>query len=149
MKTILRYFVPMMILFGWYACDGDDEQVDYRELPSKIHRFVDTYFADVQVTKAEKSDEGRYRVWLNNDFELTFYQEGDWQKIDGKLQTLPYSMQMDILPGGLLTYVSTHYPNADIIEAERDGANYEVELNTVPILELKFDSNGTIINAGR
>lgn len=89
MKKILWSFVVLAGLLAWSSCD-DDERVDYQYLPASIHQFVDTYFADVQVVKAEKDDdEPRYKVWLSNGFELKFYSEGGWQEVDGNLQVLP------------------------------------------------------------
>ena len=109
-----------------------------------------TYFSDVKVVKAEKkNEEPRYKVWLSNGFELKFYKDGGWQKVDGNLQVLPSALQIDILPGNLLTYVATQYPTAEIVEAARYDWGYEVELNTAPLVELEFDNNGNVMQIDR
>lgn len=149
MKTFLWSVVALLGFVAVNGCD-DDERVDYRFLPVAVHQFVDTYFADVEVVKAEKDDkEPCYKVWLSNRFELKFYKNGGWQEVDGNLQVLPSALQMAILPGNLLTYVATQYPNAGIVEASRYDWGYEVELNTVPVTGLKFDNDGAITTTGR
>lgn len=145
MKKILWSLMLLAGLLIWNSCD-DDERVDYQYLPAAIHRFVDTYFVDVQVIKAEKSDdEPRYGVWLSNGFELKFYSEGGWQEVDGNLQVLPSALQIGILPGNLLSYTATQYPNAGIVEVSRHSWGYEIELNTAPITELKFNNDGHVV----
>ena len=72
-------------LAGLRACD-EDERVDYQYLPDSVHQFVSTYFSDVKVVKAEKkNEEPCYKVWLSNGFELKFYKDGGWQKVEGNL----------------------------------------------------------------
>lgn len=148
MKKILCSF---MVLFAWVAmgsCD-DDKRVDYQYLPAAIHQFVDNYFADVQVLKAEEEDdEPRYKLRLSNGFELKFYRDGGWQEVDGNLQVLPSALQIGILPGNLLTYTATQYPDAGIVEVSRYSWGYEIELNTAPVTELKFNNDGEVTTTG-
>ena len=147
MKTFLWSFILFAGLAGLSACD-EDERVDYQYLP--VHQFVSTYFSDVKVVKAEKkNEEPCYKVWLSNGFELKFYKDGGWQKVDGSLQVLPSALQIDILPGNLLTYVATQYPTAGIVEAARYDWGYEVELNTAPLVELEFDNDGNVTQIDR
>ena len=149
MKTFLWSFILFAGLAGLSACD-EDERVDYQYLPDSVHQCVSTYFSDVKVVKAEKkNEEPRYKVWLSNGFELKFYKDGGWQKVDGNLQVLPSALQIDILPGNLLTYVATQYPTAGIVEAARYDWGYEVELNTAPLVELEFDNNGNVTQIDR
>lgn len=94
MKTFLWSFILFAGLAGLSACD-EDERVDYQYLPDSVHQFVSTYFSDVKVVKAEKkNEEPRYKVWLSNGFELKFYKDGGWQKVDGNLQVLPSALQI-------------------------------------------------------
>lgn len=65
------------------------------------------------------------------------------------LQVLPSALQIDILPGNLLTYVATQYPTAGIVEAARYDWGYEVELNTAPLVELEFDNDGNVTQIDR
>ncbi|HIY50104.1 MAG TPA: PepSY-like domain-containing protein [Candidatus Barnesiella excrementavium] len=149
MKKILYCLVVLTGLFALSSCD-DDKRVDYRYLPAAIHEFVDTYFADVQVVKTEEDDdEPRYKVWLSNGFELKFYKEGGWQEVDGNWQVLPSALQIGILPGNLLTYTATEYPDAGIVEAARYSWGYQVELNTSPSIELHFNNDGEITMTDR
>ena len=124
-----------MVLFAWVAmssCD-DDKRVDYQYLPAAIHQFVDNYFADVQVLKAEEDDdEPRYKLWLSNGFELKFYRDGGWQEVDGNL----------------LTYTATQYPDAGIVEVSRYSWGYQIELNTAPVTEVKFNNDGEVTTTG-
>lgn len=144
MKTFLWSFILWAGLAGLSACD-EDERVDYNHLPAEVHEFVNNYFADVEVVKAEKDDdEPRYKVWLSNGFELKFYGDGSWQEIDGNLQVLSSALQIDLLPENLLVYVATQYPNAGVVEVSRYGWGYRIELNTVPVMELKFNNEGEI-----
>ena len=47
------------------------------------------------------------------------------------------------LPQQIVNYISEHYPESTITEAEREGGEYEVELNTGE--ELIFDSSGNFV----
>ncbi|HIZ27184.1 PepSY-like domain-containing protein [Barnesiella sp. An55] len=148
MRKILWSFIVLAALLSMSSCD-DDKRVDYEYLPAAIHQFVDNYFADVQVVKAEKDDdEPRYKLWLSNGFELKFYNDGGWQEVDGNLQVLPSALQIGILPGNLLTYTATQYPNAGIVEVSRYSWGYQIELNTVPVIELNFNNDGEVTTTG-
>ena len=149
MKKILWSFLVLVGLVALSSCD-DDKQVDFKTLPASIQEFVGTYFADVKVIKSEKDDEEpRYKVWLSNGFELKFYKDGGWQEVDGNWQVLPSALQMGILPGNLLPYTATEYPDAGIVEAARYSWGYQVELNTAPAIELHFNNDGEITMTDR
>lgn len=149
MKKILNIFMVLFALVAMSSCD-DDKRIDYQHLPAAVQQFVETYFADVRVVKAEEeNEEPRYSLWLSNGFELKFYRDGGWQEVDGNLRVLPSALQIGILPGNLLTYTATQYPDADIVEASRYSWGYQVELNTVPTTELRFNNDGEVTMVDR
>lgn len=50
----------------------------------------------------------------------------------------------DNLPEAILTYLAANYPNATILEVEREDEGYEIELSNG--MELKFDQNGQFLS---
>lgn len=148
MKQI-RYLVCCVFLLvgmvSFSACD-DDEKIKFSDLPSESQSFIDIYFSGVAVNKVEKDDGiARYKVYLNNGFTLKFYKDGGWQEVDGGSQAIFDGILHALLPGSILAYVNQEFPAAAIVEISQHTYGYEVDLNTIPEVDLKFDRDGNLL----
>lgn len=131
------------------SCKDEEKEVPYRKLPELAQQFLSTYFENVAVGRIDRSsDEPRYRVRLNNGFEVRFFGSGEWQEVNGNGQAVAYSMQLELLPLGLVNYVGENFPAAEVTIISRNGSGHEVKLNTVPATWVGIDSAGNItVNA--
>jgi hypothetical protein len=149
MKTNIIYSrisVLMMIIWGVVSCGDDDQKISYSELPELSQQFIETYFEGVIITKVEKkSGEPHYKVDLANGFEVRFFESGEWQAVDGNGTSIPYKMQIELLPIKIVNYVSENFPVAEMVEMSRHNYGFEIELNTNPETEIHFDKDGNMI----
>ena len=82
-------------------------------------QFIETYFEGVIITKVEKkSGEPQYKVDLANGFEVRFFESGEWQAVDGNGTSIPYKMQIELLPIKIVNYVSENFPVAEMVEMQ-------------------------------
>ena len=107
-------------------------------LPQKSRAFINSTFPGVQIWKVER-DGGKFEVKLSNGVDIDFYMNGDWKDIDGGWVTIPFS----VLPAAVANTVKQTYPQAAIIEAEKEWGNYKIKLNN--FMELYITSNGQLI----
>lgn len=107
-------------------------------LPQKSRAFINSTFPGVQIWKVER-DGGKFEVKLSNGVDIDFYMNGDWKDIDGGWVTIPFS----VLPSSVANTVKQTYPQAAIIEAEKEWGNYKIKLNN--FMELYISANGQLI----
>ena len=123
-----------------------DDHINTASLPQAILDYVTTNYPDNTIVKAEIEDNSNYEIELNNELELVFDQEGNFLGIDddndddfGDEDLAP-----EDLPAAIREFITTHFSNATIEEAERENnGNYEVELSND--VELIFDSAGKFL----
>ncbi len=107
-------------------------------LPQKSRAFINSTFPGVQIWKVER-DGGKFEVKLSNGVDIDFYMNGDWKDIDGEWVTIPFS----VLPPSVANTVKQTYPQAAIIDAEKEWGNYKIKLNN--FMELYITANGQLI----
>ena len=107
-------------------------------LPQKSRAFINSTFPGVQIWKVER-DGGKFEVKLSNGVDIDFYMNGDWKDIDGEWVTIPFS----VLPAAVANTVKQTYPQAAIIDAEKEWGNYKIKLNN--FMELYITANGQLV----
>ena len=107
-------------------------------LPQKSRAFINSTFPGVQIWKVER-DGGKFEVKLSNGVDIDFYMNGDWKDIDGEWVTIPFS----VLPASVANTVKQTYPQAAIIEAEKEWGNYKIKLNN--FMELYITASGQLV----
>ena len=121
----------------------EDHYIDPSDLPQTILDYIATNYPDNGIISAEIKADGHYEVTLDNGIELTFDADGNFLEEDNSDDESQYIDPAD-LPQVILDYVTTHFPNETIIEAEIDSdGNYEVSLSNG--YELYFDKDGNFI----
>jgi len=145
MKKIL-FFVALFVVSAMFASCEKEEVIPFSKLPSKSQVFVNTHFPDVEVTTVIRDKDGfekDYTVYLANGFKIDFERNGNWDEIDGFINPLPQSI-LDLLPAGIVAYVTANFPNNTIVAVDRERFGYEIRLSGTR-LELKFNHNGGFI----
>ncbi len=81
-----------------------------------------------------------YDVIFTTGEKLEFDKSGDWTEIQCKASEVP----VQVLPAEIRSYVSSTYPDAKVLEIERDGKEYEVKLSNG--WEITFDNQFRVID---
>ena len=76
---------------------------------------------------------GLNEVLFVNSVKLEFLGNGEWEEVDCRYQAVPDA----IVPPQILTSVRERYPDAKIVEINRDKRDYELKLANG--LELVYD----------
>ena len=107
-------------------------------LPKQATAFINRVFPGVQIWKVER-DGGKFDVNLSNGVSIDFLGNGDWQNIDSEYAPIP-----DVaFPPAVLQAVKKAYPQAAIIDAEKEWGNYKLKLNNM--MEVMVSGNGQIM----
>ncbi len=107
-------------------------------LPQQANAFIQRVFPGVQIWKVER-DGGKFDVKLSNGVSIDFLGNGDWQNIDSEYAPIPDAA----FPPAVLQAVKKSYPQAAIIDAEKEWGNYKLKLNNM--MEVMVTGNGQIM----
>ena len=110
----------------------NDKPIQIGQLPTKAQTFITTYFKNHKVALA-KMESGlfykSYDVIFTTGEKLEFDKSGDWTEIQCK---------------AIRSYVVSTYPDAKILEIERDSKEYEIKLSNG--WEITFDDKFRVID---
>lgn len=125
------------------ALADNDKPIQIGQLPTKAQTFITTYFKNHKVALA-KMESGlfykTYDVIFTNGEKLEFDKSGEWTEIKCKMSAVP----VQAIPAEIRSYVSANYPEAKILEIERDGKEYEVKLSNR--WEITFNNKFQVID---
>lgn len=143
MKKIKYVFFVLFIMINVYSATAQERIISFKELPITAQNFIKKFYPKNEVILVELEKEflsgNSYEVKLQDGIKIDFDKNGDWTKVDRKLNAVP----LDIVPKAILNYVSKKFPNNNIVEISRDRRKYEVELTNG--LDLEFNSKGQFI----
>lgn len=125
------------------AMADNDKPIQVNQLPAKAQTFISTYFKNSKVAMAKQESELFYKsydVIFTNGEKLEFDKDGEWTEVQCRQSEVP----SPIVPGPISSYVKTNYPDAKILEIERDKKEYEIKLSNR--WEIKFDSQMRVID---
>ena len=112
------------------------------ELPTPVARFIAEYFPGSGIKSYNVTDDGNYRVKIDNSVTLTFDSACNWTCVDGNGGTLPPVFIQDQLPPALLRYLQETEDTDNVYLVVRNGIYYKVTLvDTVLTYEIE---TGTI-----
>ena len=125
---------------------ASDDHVNTAALPQAILTYISTNYPDHTIVKAEVEDNNNYEVELNDETELIFDAQGNFLGIDDDSDD-DFDDEVVAaadLPESILNFIATHFPDAEIEEAEiENNGNYEIELSND--VELIFDADGDFL----
>lgn len=124
----------------------DDRPITFEQLPQTAQSFVKKHFADrnVAFSKMDKDIfDVTYDVMFVNGDKLEFDKQGNWKEMKCKHGLVPETA----VPAQIVKYVKTNYPEAKILQIEKDRYEYEVRLSN--FWDLKFDLKFNLIDMDR
>lgn len=126
------------------ACNHEDKKViQFCELPQAAQTFVDTHFADKQVSivyhDTELADKD-YEVIFTDGANIDFSKKGEWTEVEDRdTNGVPTAIMLQ----GIVDYVSTNFAGQYVVQLGKERSNYEVELNNG--VEMVFDKEGQFL----
>ncbi|CRF34182.1 hypothetical protein BRSU_1926 [Brachyspira suanatina] len=115
-----------------------DWVVPVSSLPQNAITFIQQVYPNIQIWMVER-DGGKFEVKLSNGTQIDFLPNGDWHSIDGEYNAVPFSA----LPANIANTIRNTYPQAAVIDVEKEWGNYKVKLNN--FMELFISSNGQLM----
>lgn len=142
MKKLVMLLVCMFAMHSVVKADND-KPIQVNQLPAKAQTFISTYFKNQKVALAKQETELFYKsydvVFTNGD-KVEFDKAGDWTEVQCRQSEVP----AQIVPQAIRNYVKTNYPDAKILQIERDKKEYEVKLSNR--WEITFDAQMRVID---
>lgn len=142
MKKLVLLLVCMFTMHTMVMADND-KPIQVNQLPAKAQTFIKTYFKDHKVALAKQETELFYKgydVTFTNGEQVEFDKAGDWTEVRCRQSEVP----AEIVPEAIRNYVKTNYPDARILQIERDKKEYEIKLSNR--WEITFDSQMRVID---
>ena len=142
MKKLVFLLVCLFTLQTVARAD-DDKPIQVTQMPQTAQQFIKQHFADSKVALAKMESDffyKSYEVIFTDGNKVEFDKKGDWTEVDCKYGTVPVA----VIPAAIKQYVTTNYPDVNILKIERDKKDYEVKLSNR--IELKFDLKFNLID---
>lgn len=142
MKKLVMMLVCMFAVHTMVMADND-KPIQVNQLPAKAQTFIKTYFKNQKVALAKQESELFYKsydVVFTNGEKVEFDKTGEWTEVQCRQSEVP----TQIVPEAIKNYVKTNYPDAKILQIERDKKEYEIKLSNR--WEIKFDSKMRVID---
>jgi len=123
---------------------GDNKHISVNDLPNGVLEIIAERYPDANILCVEYDREDReYEVYLDNNLELKFSESGVLVDID--FSNDDKHLSVDDLPGGVLDYITTNYPDIEILCIEKKPLGF-IEVYLGNGLELKFNGNGQLVD---
>ena len=155
-KTYFKLLGISLLLFGCFSmvsCSDDDQNeienvITVNDLPTAAQTFLNKYFNGYTVLKVEKDIEDNitlYEVTLQDGFEVTFNDQGEWTQVEAPYgKTIPTGF----IPEQVMATLNQRFPDYGINEINSTGQGYKVELSDNQggaAIDIFFDMSGEII----
>lgn len=137
MKKVLFALVSLFMFSSAFAFAGDDKPIQVNRMPDNAQEFITTHFKNRKVALAKMDTEildKSYEVIFTDGCKVEFDKKGQWTEVSCKKSVVP----ANIVPAAIRGYILRTYPDAKIIQIERDRKGYEVKLTNG--VELDFDA---------
>ena len=144
MKKNIILSAALMVAMTLTACHKAEKvAIEFSELPAAAQTFVQTHFADKQISivyhDQEVADKG-YEVIFTDGANVDFTRQGEWDEVEDRdADGVPTA----IIPAAINGYVAAKHAGQYVVQIGKDGKNYEVELNST--IEMVFDKNGNFL----
>ena len=142
MKKLIALLVCVFTMSGVAMADND-KPIQVNQMPAKAQTFINTYFKNHKVAMAKQESELFYKsydVVFTNGERVEFDKSGDWTEVSCRHSAVP----AEIIPTAISEYVKTNYPDAQILQIERDKNTYEITLSNRWVI--KFNSQMQVID---
>ena len=140
---MMAFLIGITLLTISPAYADHDRAVTTEQMPRQVQEFIARYFPGEKIAYAKKESdffEVIYEVMFTNGSKVEFRRNGAWKEVDCRYSSVPAA----VVPAQIAQYVSGHYPDASIVQIDRDKHDYEVKLSNG--LELTFDLKFNLID---
>lgn len=136
-----RFLFSVIVALVAVSAMAHDKMIPYAELPQKARTFVETNFDRNKVVAVSEECDRRteYEVRLADGSEIEFDGNGEWMKVSVAQGAVPAA----IIPAAIAKQAETNYPKAMIVQIEKRGSGYEIELSDDR--EMLFDKSGNLV----
>ncbi|MBR2637712.1 MAG: PepSY-like domain-containing protein [Bacteroidaceae bacterium] len=141
-KFFLAAFALFLTLSNVKA-DERDRVITKEQLPEVAQSLLATHFSGLKISLVKEDREfvsRNYEVIFADGTKVEFTRKGEWKEVDCRKNEVPAAL----IPANIKSFVSERYPDAKIVQIDRDKNDYEVKLSNR--LELTFDKNFNIID---
>lgn len=142
MKKVISVCAVLLLTLG-VACANADRPIKINEMPATAQTFHKTHFPNAKISFAKVDDElisKEYEVMLADGTKIEFDGNGEWENVDCKYGVVPEA----IVPAQIKSYIDKNYPDAKVLQIDRDGRYWEVSLTNH--LELTFDTKFNLVD---
>ena len=126
-----------------HAQADNNRPVTLKQMPTAAQQFILKNFANAEIMLATAEGylfEKNYDVVFKNGDKIEFNRSGEWTSINCK-----GGIPQNIIPAPIASYLKAGYPDAKIVEIDKDDRHYEVKLSNR--IELTFNSSFRLIDA--
>lgn len=140
-----KLFLIVVCLFtvSMVAKADNDKPINVTELPATAQTFINTYFKGQKVAMAKQETEfldKTFDVMFTNGEKIEFNKKGEWTEVQCRHSAVPEA----IIPEAIKNYVKTNYPEAQVLQIERDNRGYEIRLSNR--WEISFDKQMRVVD---
>lgn len=133
-----------LMVFSLIACESQEKkEINFSSLPLKSQQFINQHFADktIQIIFMEKEIfDKEYEVIFADGSKIEFNKNGNWKEVECKFNP---GVPLTFIKEGVVSYISTKFPNAFIESISYEHKRYEVDLSND--VEIIFDSEGKFL----
>lgn len=136
-RILISAIVSLMSLTAM----AHDKMIPYAELPQRAKTLIESQFDRERVVSVTRDHDRRteYEVRMADGTELEFDGNGEWTKLSMAQGAVPAAL----VPEAIANRVASEQPTATIVEIERHGRGFEVELSDQR--EMLFDASGNVV----
>lgn len=143
MKKFFLVALTLFVALSNVNADERDRVITKEQLPAAAQTLLATHFSDLKISLVKEDREfisRNYEVIFADGTKVEFTRNGEWKEVDCRRNAVPAAL----IPAEIKNFVAERYPDAKIIQIDRDSNDYEVKLSNK--LELTFDKKFNIID---
>ena len=143
MKKFFLVAFTLFVALSNVNADERDKVITKEQLPTAAQSLLTTHFSSLKISLVKEDREfisRNYEVIFTDGTKVEFTRNGEWKELDCRKSAVPAAL----IPASIKNFVTERYPDAKILQIDRDSNDYEVKLSNK--LELTFDKKYNIID---
>lgn len=143
MKKLFLIAFTLLFAFSNVSADERDKVITKEQLPAAAQQLLNEHFSGLKISLVKEDREfisRNYEVIFTDGTKVEFTRNGEWKELDCRKGEVPAAL----VPAEINKAVSERYPDAKILQIDRDRNDYEVRLSNR--LELTFDKKFNLID---
>ncbi len=140
-RTLLSLALFSFVVTSAYA--DDDKPIQFAQLPQAAQQFVKQYFANEKIALAKMESDffgKNYDIIFANGDKIEFDGSGNWEEVKCRYSEVP----ADIVPAEIRKYIQSTYPEAKVVNLEKQRNGYETKLSNG--WELEFNNQFQLVD---